>query len=428
MIETLRKIFQKHPEISDWRVTFSTVHSTQLFYVKEKPETTRESDSSEIQVTVYVDREEKRGEATATCYDYLSEEELEARIMEAVSFASYAMNRFYEIPSPVEVSIPESTSNLKGKNYREVMDTLVEAVFRTDFHENGYFSATEFFLNESTTRIINSKGVDVSQTFYSGNVELIPSWRSEEDDVETYHWISFENLNPDEITGECEEKILQAKARHEAVKPDLKGKVKVILQEDDVSNLFWYYADELNYQRKVDGDYRYEIGDCVQGGEMTGDKLNLSLVPYYPGAVNSRFFDGNGVVLKKTELIRDGMALNRYGSFRAGYYLGEKEPTGHLPVAVVKEGTKSVSEMKKEPYLQIVQFSDMQVDPDSGFFGGEVRLGFYFDGEKEYPVTGLSVSGNLLNLGGSMKYSSETATKGNYHGPKYLEVMMEVFG
>ena len=144
--------------------------------------------------------------------------------------------------------------------------------------------------------------------------------------------------------------------------------------------------------------------------------------------MDSYYVDGNGIIMSELELIRDGIALNRFGSFRTGYYLGIKEPTGYIPVAVVREGTKSISEMKAEPYLHIVQFSDMQVDPDSGFFGGEVRLGYYFDGEKEYPVTGISVSGNIRTLGGKMRFSSESTTIHNYHGPKYLEVTMEVFG
>ena len=428
MKEKLKRIFLEHPEISDWRITDYKILSTELFYVADRLETTRRTERAETEVTVYVDKDDKRGEATALCYDYMTYEELKEKIEDAVYSASFAMNRFYEIPEPSDREIPEMTSNLKGKDFREVMDLLVDAVFRADCHKNGYLSATEFFLKEKTVRIMNSRGIDVTQTYYTGNVELIPSWKTEKDDVETYHWISFENFDPEAITKETEEKILQAKARHEAVKPELSGSVKVILQEEDVSSIFWYYAYELSYQGKYDGSNRYEIGDCLQGNEVTGDKINLKLTPFYPGAVDSYYVDGNGIIMSELELIRDGIALNRFGSFRTGYYLGIKEPTGYIPVAVVREGTKSISEMKAEPYLHIVQFSDMQVDPDSGFFGGEVRLGYYFDGEKEYPVTGISVSGNIRTLGGKMRFSSESTTIHNYHGPKYLEVTMEVFG
>ena len=78
--------------------------------------------------------------------------------------------------------------------------------------------------------------------------------------------------------------------------------------------------------------------------------------------------------------------------------------------------------MAKEPYVRCVTFSGMQLERNSGFFGGEVRLGFYFDGEKEIPITGFSISGNINEVRGTMVYSSDDVTLENYHGPKYLEI------
>ena len=52
--------------------------------------------------------------------------------------------------------------------------------------------------------------------------------------------------------------------------------------------------------------------------------------------------------------------------------------------------------------------------------GGEVRLGFYFDGEKEIPVTGFSISGNIHELKKNLTLSSDTVTLPRYHGPKYV--------
>jgi len=62
----------------------------------------------------------------------------------------------------------------------------------------------------------------------------------------------------------------------------------------------------------------------------------------------------------------------------------------------------------------------MQMDRLSGLVGGEVRLGYYFDGEKEIPVTGFTFTGNLHELKGLMEYSKEEVTYARYHGPKYI--------
>ena len=77
--------------------------------------------------------------------------------------------------------------------------------------------------------------------------------------------------------------------------------------------------------------------------------------------------------------------------------------------------------MKKEPYLYVVSFSDFSMDSLSGYFGGEIRLAYLFDGEKVMPVTGGSVSGNLLELQKDMAFSTERYKDKDYDGPFAVE-------
>ena len=421
-MEKIIQVLKKNPGIDDWIVTYREKKSTELFYIADRLETTRETDTAAYNTTVYVDKDGRRGTAEFTCYDYMTEEEIAQKAEEAVYAASFALNDAYGLPFEKAESIPESSSNLKGRNFREVMDAVVEAVFRADCGEQGYLSATEFFLYETKEHLVNSRGVDVSMTRYEGNIELIPSWGRDENEVETYYMLKFETLDPEDITRQVEEQMALAKARYEAKALELKEPVKVIFQDEEAAAIFWYYAQEAGYLPKYNKTARYGIGDFVQGENLQGDPLNLKLVPYYPGAIDSRYFDGAGTVLSEVSVIENGIVKALHGSYRFGCMIGEKKPTGNLPVAVVKEGTKSLSQMQETPYLRCVKFSDMQIERNSGYFGGEVRLGFYFDGEKEIPVTGFAVSGNIRELGGKMVYSTETVTLENYHGPRYLEI------
>jgi PmbA protein len=61
----------------------------------------------------------------------------------------------------------------------------------------------------------------------------------------------------------------------------------------------------------------------------------------------------------------------------------------------------------------------VDVDETTGDFGGEIRLGWYFDGSKRIPVTGGSVTGNLKSLD-SLYLSRETELNGDYYGPVSL--------
>jgi len=73
--------------------------------------------------------------------------------------------------------------------------------------------------------------------------------------------------------------------------------------------------------------------------------------------------------------------------------------------------------LRKEPYLELVSFSDFQVDSITGDFGSEIRLGYYFDGKTTVPVTGGSISGNMAKVQGGLKMSSQTRQYNSYHGP-----------
>lgn len=421
-MEKFISVLKKNEAVSDWNIQSFQKKSCELFYVGDKLETNRATDVENIKVTIYVDKDGKRGSASFAVFDYMTEEEIEKKINDNVYAASFAMNPFYEIPEKEEALITPSSSNLKEKPFSKIIEEVVDAVFKANVFENGYLSATEFFLYENTTHIMNSKGVDLTGTTYSGNVELIPSWECGEEEVEIYHMMKFESLDAAAITKEVDEQLRMAEARFLAKDLAVKENIKVIIQDEEVGEIFDYFVSDLTYGMKYQKSNKNEIGDNVQGEDITGDKLNVKLVPYFENAMSSRPFDGDGVVLKEIELIKDGIAMNLHGSYRFGYYLGVEKPTGILPVTVVSEGTKTFAEMAKEPYVRCVKFSGLQVEPNSGYVGGEVRLGFYFDGEKEIPVTGFSISGDLNEIKGKMIYSKETVTTTNYHGPKYLEI------
>ena len=62
------------------------------------------------------------------------------------------------------------------------------------------------------------------------------------------------------------------------------------------------------------------------------------------------------------------------------------------------------------------------MDEITGDFGGEVRLGIYFDGEKEIPVSGGSVNGNIKDVQGSMQLSREMQTLNRFCGPQAVKL------
>ena len=151
--------------------------------------------------------------------------------------------------------------------------------------------------------------------------------------------------------------------------------------------------------------------------KVSDTKFCLTLKPGVKGAANSSRFDGNGVLLKNTKIIKESHVSSYHGDIRFGHYLGVKKITGNIPVVSIECETE---EYRKGQYLVIENFSSPQLDSSSGYFGGEVRLARYFDGKKFIPVSGFSISGNIYEELKTIGFSKENVTDPNYTGPKYL--------
>ena len=122
-------------------------------------------------------------------------------------------------------------------------------------------------------------------------------------------------------------------------------------------------------------------------------------------------------------LLDMGILKTIHGTNRFCRYL-ETEPTGEYgKLRCDNEGSLSWEELKKGPCLWAVNFSDFQMDPMSGYFGGEIRLAYLIEADgRVIPVTGGSVSGLLLEKQGEMLFSQERYTSSRYEGPYGLRI------
>ena len=75
------------------------------------------------------------------------------------------------------------------------------------------------------------------------------------------------------------------------------------------------------------------------------------------------------------------------------------------------------AELRQGEYLEVVEFSDFQVDSMTGDLFGEIRLAYWHDGETVTPVSGGSLSGSMLSLAEEMYLSRETVQYDNWRIP-----------
>ena len=415
MTERIIALLKEDPAVADYRINVTATESHELFFVHRKLETVRSTDTTDLKVTVFVAKEGKLGDATFSVYSSYSDEDIRREIGAACKKASLAVNEPYALPCD-EVFCGEADSNFKKYSTAELAASIAEAVFAADSYEDGSINALEVFLYRDTVTVKNSRGVDKTEVRYRAMVEAIPTWNGADESVELYECYNFTEFDAATVTAEIDTRMREVRDRCVAIVPESKPKCPVVLSAPELSELFASLTYELTFAGAYNHTGAFSVGDEVQKN-VTGDTLTVTRCGAVKGSVRSAAFDGEGTTLCDAEVIRDGKAVGYFGSARYASYLGEK-PTGDLGCIRVNVGGLTDVELKRAPYFRCASMSSLQLDIYNDYIGGEVRLAYYFDGEKEIPVTGISISGKLSTALSGMRLSADSTVYEGYCGPK----------
>ena len=416
MKERIIRLLNADSEITNYKLNIQNRQSYELFFVHRDLETVRSTDTTDIKVTVYVTSEGKLGDASFPVYASYTDSTIALEIEKAKKRASLALNPSYPLPEN-ENGEWIANSNFKDYDPRDLAEKIAESVFSAEDDFDGSVNALEIFIYKDLVTVINSCGISKSETKYSAMVEAIPTWNGNEESVELYDCYEFTEFSAENVSTEIAENMKMVRDRLCAKKPEGGIACPVVLESHELDALFHDIASNLNFSAVYNHTNAFSKGDSIQKSP-TGDKLTLTMKGTMQGSTGSAIFDGDGCTTKDAKVITDGIATDYYGSVRFASYLGET-PTGALNCLAADLGTLSVEELRSAPYFRCASMSGLQVDVYNDYIGGEVRLAYYFDGEKEIPLTGISISGKLSAALSSMRLSNTETTRGNYNGPSF---------
>ena len=424
-MKTVMTMLTGDPRLSDYKINIRKKESYELFFVKGKLETVRCTDTCDKEVTVYVAHGDFKGEAQFFIYPSTTEEQLRTLIDEAVAKALLINNQTFALPE-AETGSFTVESNFASYDPADLAAMISNAVFRANDVENAALNSVEIFINKHTDTVCNSCGLHKSQVRYGAMVEAIPTYNGPVQSVELYEQYNFNTLAEEELLQEIGSKMAQVKARYHAATPEIKPACPVILNKEELSELFWSIAFNLNYASVYSHANLWTKGDAVQR-DPVGDVIGITMAGEAPSCVRSAKFDADGMALRSIRIVDGGKVVNYYGSNRYGQYLGE-DPTGDLGCICVDPGTVEKEKLENGPYLEVVSMSGLQVDFYSDYIGGEIRLAYYHDGSTVTPVTGISVSGSLGEVLDHIRLSAETSVHNGYTGPsKAILCGMKIF-
>ena len=401
--------------ISDWKVLSTRTESTELFFVHKDLETVRSTDTTDIKVSVYVSHDGALGEASFSVYASYDDAKIADEIEKAKKKANIISNEPYAIPEN-EKEIYPSNSNFADYEPHVLASLISKACFEADCVLGGSINATEIFVYRDEVSLINSRGIDKTQVKYRAMVEAIPTFNGAES-VELYEQYNFTEFDHASVLEEISRKMKEVKDRYEAKPPEGRLSCNVILDAPELEQLIANFVYELNFSSVYQHSNAFGLGDDVQKG-ATGDRMSVTMCGEVKGSVRSSAFDSDGVTLVDRKIIEDGKAVALWGGTRYAQYLSEI-PTGNLGCISVQCGTLTDEEKTSKPYFRCASMSGLQVDIYNDYIGGEVRLAYFFDGEKEIPITGISISGKLSTALANMRLSNEITTYESYQGPKY---------
>ena len=400
--------------ISDWRVNTVRTESTELFFVHKNLETVRSTDTTDIKVSVFVLHDGKLGEASFSVYSSYDDEKIAEEIEKAKKKANIIANQPYSLPEN-EQSEYVSSSNFANYEPHELASLISKACFEADCVEGGSINALEIFVYKDIISVKNSRGIDKTQVKYRAMVEAIPTFNGAES-VELYEQYNFTEIDRALVIEEIAKKMREVKDRYEAKAPEGKLACPVVLEAPELEQLIGRFVGNLNFSSIYQHSNAFGIGDDIQK-DANGDRLTITMCGEVKGSVSSSAFDLDGVTLVDRKIIEDGRATALYGGTKFAQYLGEIA-TGNLGCIRVECGTLTDEAKASAPYFRLASMSGLQVDIYNDYIGGEVRLGYYFDGEREIPVTGISISGKLSAALANMRLSNEAVTYESYNGPK----------
>lgn len=400
--------------IETYFITETNKKSIELFFIKKKLDMKRMKEVDSVTISVMKDTEENgkklRGRSDVFANSSMSDEEIISKIKQASFSADYAMNPFFNLPKAVKSEKKVMESDLNGMPLSEIAKKFADALYSADNDSEAFINSFELFVKEEEVHMISSTGADVSYVRRIVSGEFVAQCK-EPMDVETYKDFEYDSLALEEFADFVRAALKMTKDRAKASKMPKAGTYDIVLSDSYVGVVMSFYAERALSAYIYQGYSNFKVGDKVQGADVKGDSLNIRFGVSVP-------FNEEAIEMKERDFISDGELKTIHGSQRFCDYLGI-EQIGTYDKIIIPKGKVSLDELTSRPCLHIVNFSDFQMDAFSGFFAGEIRLAYLYDGKGNVEcVSGGSINGSILDAQKDLHFSSEMQKKANYVGPK----------
>lgn len=383
-----------------WEIIDTKTQSWQFYFIGHALDQNRATDVEHITLKAYKQSTDGQymGEATAAVSPTETTANINQIARDLVDHASLVQNKNYTLNQPSATSpISHAETSLKqeAEAYLKAMQSVQETA---DEDINSY----EVFVNLNKRRLITSTGIDHTDTYPTSMLDIVVNARKDDHEIELSRLYHAGTCQPLQLKEDIEELMRYGKDRLLASPTPSIDNCPVVFSTDAALQIYSYFLDNLNAAYKVRGISHFNIDEPVTH-QAHGDLLTLKTMRYLDGSPSNFAYDIEGAPIEDATLIDHGVVKRFIGNRMFSQYLGLNQ-SFIVSNWCVEGGTATETSIRSGACLEVVEFSDFQVDSMTGDLFGEIRLAYYRDGKGGItPVTGGSISGSMLDNLDSMQ-------------------------
>ena len=390
-----------------WEIQDTATEGWEFYLIRHRLDQNRARLVRHTQVKVYKCSEDGTllGSASGEIPQTVSAEEAKKIITELMQAAVLVRNPFYTLnpppASPSAIKAPEIGPAQIARKILNVLSSLPETA-------QADLNSSEVFVNVETHRLITSTGIDVITVHPSSMVEVVVNARQNDHEIELYRLYHFGECNHAMLTEDLTRALQFGPDRLIAKPTPALRQSDVVFSTADACEIYDYFISRMNASMIKRGYSDWKL-DTPVVPEPEKDRVTLWARAELPYSSKGGPLDPEGAIAQDMPLIQDGIARHYFGSRQFREYLGM--PDGYLAENFeVSGGQASDEEIRSGSFLEIVEFSDFQVNPLSGDIAGEIRLAYWHHDGRVEPVSGGSVSGNMKTLARTLSMSRRQTT------------------
>ena len=383
----------------------------EFYFIRHKLDQNRAKDVTNLKIRVFKKSEDGEflGNAIGNVPPTASREEIEKLISNLVYQAGLVKNPYYELNGLKEAGVKEGDNPkqevLVDVDIEQMAEDFIETLNAIPETETEYLNSYEIFVSKHDKHFANSNGINQTTSYPRALIEVVTNARHESKEIELYRMYNRGTCDRAALTQDIVEILTMGKDRLEAVPTPHLKEAPLILSTKDAAWVSDYFFERMNASYKYRGFSDWEIGEPI-AEDVKGDKITITTIPMLPNSARNFPFDEEGAEVKEKVLIRDNIPENYWGNRQFSQYMGLEE-SSIMYNYKIEGGSRAAEEIRIGPYIEVVEFSGFYCDSVTGDIAGEIRLGYYHDGEKIIKVTGGSVSGSMRELAKEMYLSKE---------------------